>query len=476
MRAHALIWTTLLLLGLSWSGAPARAQSARPDTPELQLEEVLRSLDRHFPLIVAAAREQEEAQANLLAAEGGFDPSLKAAGTYEPVSGYPKQYFSVQAEQPTTLWGTQLFAGYRYGSGKFPIYEGKLETNEWGEVRGGARIPLLRDGPIDRRRASLDQAELGVGLAKLSVEQQRIEARRLAAQRYWEWVAAGHRLRILKSWLNLAVERDVGLAVRAESGDIAAIERTENQRTILQRQTAVAAAERDLMQAGLELSLFYRSSDGSARVPLAARLPHALPEPARLEADARREEERALARRPDLKRFDLLRERSRIELDLAANQQNPALDLTLFAARQFGAGDPARGEPVLGASVVLDVPILNRVQTGREQAARASVAKTDEQQRFARERIVADVRALLEAIRVSRERALLAREEKRVASELAQAELRRFELGEGNLLLVNLREQAIAEAALRELDALVDYQRAVVGLRAATVRDLPDAR
>lgn len=450
----------------------AHAESAPPGA-ELGLDEVLSSVDRSFPLIAAAAREQDEARGALLSSEGGFDPSLRASGTYEPIGGYPKQYFTVQVDQPTAIWGTSVFGAYRYGSGKFPVYDGKLETNDFGEVRVGARVPLWRDGPIDRRRASLRQAELGITLARLSVDQQRIEARRVATLRYWDWVAAGQRLSIMRAWLALAVERDAGLAARSSRGDIPEIDRTENQRTIYQRQAAVVAAERDLAQAGLELSLFLRGDDGTPLYPSLARLPRTLPETTAPDIpNARVEEDRALARRPDLRRFDILRDRSRIEADLARNQQKPAVDVTLYGARQFGPADPTRGEPVFGASVVLDIPILNRVQTGREQSAEATIAKNEEQRRFARDRVVADVRTSLVAIETSRQRAAMARKEVEVATQLAAAELQKFELGEGNLLLVNLREQARAEAAIREIDALADFQRALANFRAATARDL----
>ncbi len=469
-----------ILLAIALLSRTADAQQPAPESPAqrsasgvLSLDEVLRSVDRSYPLIAAAVREQAEAEGALLSAEGGFDPSLKASGTWEPIGGYPKQYGTVQIDQPTALWGTSFFAGYRYGSGKFPIYYGGLETNEFGEARGGVKVPIWRDGAIDRRRASLAQAELGRTLAKLSVDQARLEARRVGALRYWDWVAAGRRLGVLKSWLAFASERDAALATRSERGDIPEIDRTENQRTILQRRTAVIGAERDLAQAAMELSLFVRDDDGAAIAPPPSRLPPTLPPAEPIDVShSHSEEARALARRPDLKRYDIVRDRSRIEADLARNQQKPAIDVTLFGARQFGAGDPAKGESVLGASVSLDIPVLNRVQTGREQSAEAAIAKTNEQQRLARDRIVADVRTALVTIEASRDRAAMAEKEVAVAATLAKAELRRFELGEGNLLLVNLREQANAEAAIREIDALADYHRALANFRAATARDL----
>jgi len=447
--------------------------SREASADDLRLEEVLSSIDQTFPLVLAAVQERAEAEGNALSADGAFDPSLRASATYEPISGYRKQYGNIQLDQPTTLWGTTFFAGYRYGSGKIPIYYQELETNDYVEARAGVRVPLWRDGPIDRRRAAIPKAELGRSLAKLSVDERKIETRRLAALRYWDWVSAGQRLAAMRSWLALAQSRDAGLAQRSERGDIPEIDRTENQRTILQRRSAVIGAERDFIQAQLELGIFIRGADGTASPPPASRLPATLPSPPVLDAVSESlETERALARRPDLKRLDVVRERSQIDVDLARNQQKPGIDVTLFGAQQFGPGDPARSERVVGASLILDIPIRTRVQTGRERAATASIAKVEEQKRFARDRISADVRIALATFAAARDRGTVAESELAVATSLAQAELSKFDLGEGNLLLVNLREQASAEAAIRRIDALTDVQRAAATFRAATAKDL----
>ena len=40
-------------------------------------------------------------------------------------------------------------------------------------------------------------------------------------------------------------------------------------------------------------------------------------------------------------------------------------------------------------------------------------------------------------------------------------------MGEGTLLVVNIREQTTGEAAIREIDALVDHHRAIANYKAA---------
>jgi hypothetical protein len=92
-----------------------------------------------------------------------------AAGA--PVGYYNPLTLDTQVTQPTRLWGAQLFAGYRFGQGLsytgIPIYDGKIETNDYGEVRAGLTVPLLRNGPIDRARANIQRAEHGRTAAEM---------------------------------------------------------------------------------------------------------------------------------------------------------------------------------------------------------------------------------------------------------------------------------------------------------------------
>jgi hypothetical protein len=61
----------------------------------------------------------------------------------------------------------------------------------------------------------------------------------------------------------------------------------------------------------------------------------------------------------------------------------------------------------------------------------------------------------------------VARAEVGLAATLATQERARLTLGEGTLLVLNLREQAEAEASVREVDALAEFQRALAAWRLA---------
>lgn len=125
--------------------------------------------------------------------------------------------------------------------GDFAAYDGKSETNELGEARAGLAVPLLRNGPIDRRRASRTRGALGEAAAEQGLRAQLLDAKRQGGLRYWAWVAAGRRRDVARTLLENALRRDEQISARVARGDLPAIERTENARAILQRRSQLAS-------------------------------------------------------------------------------------------------------------------------------------------------------------------------------------------------------------------------------------------
>ncbi|MBL9037044.1 MAG: TolC family protein, partial [Archangium sp.] len=191
------------LLSIALAQAPLASPLAPASSKTLALDDVLLAVEGEHPLLDASRADAESSGADLLAARGAFDPTLKARGGFIPISGYTSTRFDVVLEQPTPLYGLNLFAGYRLGQGDFPVYYGERATNSLGEVRAGLDLPLLRNGWVDRRRTTIARARQGQVAAQASLEQQRLDLARLAASRYWDWVGAGRRREIARSLLTI---------------------------------------------------------------------------------------------------------------------------------------------------------------------------------------------------------------------------------------------------------------------------------
>jgi cobalt-zinc-cadmium efflux system outer membrane protein len=427
---------------------------------------VLDSARSNFPAIVAAEADRRAAAAELWAGEGAFDPVLRSRSAATLSGPYENARTDAFVEQPTAFLGSSWFAGWRLGRGDYAVYDGKLETGPLGEARIGASLPLLRNRSIDRRRSTLMRAERSLSIADANLDAQRIAAIRNASVRFWDWVLAGERVRLAKQLLEVAEFRRDATVRRAKLGEIQASEVLENERGVLQRRTVLAAAERALEAARYELALYVRDDSG-AMVDASAWESPGLPQDAPVPMPRDAAIARAEASRPELKRLENEVERERIEARFADNQTLVAADLGAAAGIPIDRDAQGYRTPTAEVTLGLDFSPLNRVWKGRRAVAEAIVARAQANLAFARDRIRADVDDALSAWQRAGERAVAAAAERDLAQELARLERTRFEMGDGTLFLVNLREQIAFEAELRDREAKADQQRAFAQYRAA---------
>ena len=426
---------------------------------ELTLGEVLVSTRDHHPLVAAARARELGASAEVLVARGAFDPVAKAKLSGTQDGDYDWLAMESRVDVPTSIWGTSVGGGWRLGTGEFASYDKALETSEGGEAFVGVDVPLLRDGWTDRRRTNLAKSTLEVDLVGAEADQRALELMRLAGWRFWEWVAAGQRVRLAARLLELAQERDRQLVSQVAAGLVPDIVRIDNERLVFERLDRQVQARRAFELASIDLSLYLRDSEGERRTPTLADLPplpspsaEGLPSP---EAAA----ERAMRDRPELARLTAQREQIARDRRLATNQLLPGvwLEGDLYAPM-------AGGEPSGKAGVSVDLAVPLRAARGRLRAVDAATARNEADTTFARQRIEADLADAQSALRAAAERVGYARSLVGVAEKVETAERRRFELGDGNLIFVNQREVATFEARMIEMDALAAWQRAAVDL------------
>ena len=439
----------------------------------LTLTDVLDSVDRNYPPLLAALLEKDVADADILQALGRFDLVLGAQADSDKFGFYPNQRVTLGFDQALTTWGASVYGGWRTGDGSFAPYDGKNQTRSLGEWRGGVRVPLLRNREIDDRRGNLQKARIGRRIADLGVDQQRLVIRQLASRRYWDWAAAGRRLGIAQDVLRVAEERDTALRDSAKLGQIPTIEVTENRRQILQRRSQLVEAERGIQQAAIDLSLFYRDSSGDPVLAVRAQIPPTLPMTSTLsDAQVEADQRRALVLRPEITRLTQQKEQTRVDVQMAENERRPAVDLGMGFTAEGGDGAVRRGPNELKASLRFELPFQRRTATGKLRSSQAKLSQLTQRERFSRDQVEAEVRDAASAVRASHERALLAKDEVTVALDLADAERERFRFGDSTLFTVNLREQAAVDAELREVNAVNDYLRSLTVYEQATAASL----
>ncbi|MFM7594352.1 MAG: hypothetical protein ACKO85_21375, partial [Isosphaeraceae bacterium] len=129
-------------------GRPPVSTVESPAGGSLQLEEILQSVDRSYPPLLATYQELEITEGGMLSAVGGFDLSLNSAVRNYPLGYYQRWYHEYYLEQPTTYHGTKFFGGYRWGQGQYPIYYWPYRTQAGGEFAAGFEFPFLKGNRI----------------------------------------------------------------------------------------------------------------------------------------------------------------------------------------------------------------------------------------------------------------------------------------------------------------------------------------
>lgn len=455
---------------------PALDAPALGGGPPLTLDEVLGIAQEAYPPMREAARKVEAAQGERLSAEGAFDLKLSAKGLTAPIGYYQTQRLDVELEQPTPVLGATLLGGYRLGVGNFPIYYGGYETLYGGELRLGLRLPLLQGRATDANRAGLRLGELEVEAERRDLDAKRLRAQAEVAEAYWKWVAAGRKLRLTWSLIELAQAREGQLATQVRLGARPVIDLLENRRALLARRQQLVTATRDLEAAAIKLSLYWRDAQGRPLQPDPARLPDIIPAPPALDDAALAAAlDEALQRRPEV-----ARERARLAqreelVELADNDLSPQLDLELFTSKDL-TERPDRVKKNLGpwiveGGLVFKLPLQQRKARGKQQSALAKRGAQELQLQWTQELVMAEAQDALSAWRAAWQDLEATRDNAAISERVASAERRRLDLGATDLIKLNLVEQYAFEANVKHIDAQGKLQAAYARLRAATARD-----
>jgi outer membrane protein TolC len=450
-------------------GSAAVAAVAAP--PPLELEEVLASVRERYPPYLAALIQQDIMNGRATQALGAFDTRLGAGGTLRPTGYYDGSSALAMIEQPLAQWGGSVYGGYRVSSGFLADYD-KSRTPEDGQALIGFRLPLLRDGVIDKRRADLFKARIDQELADPLILRQHLDFIRAATIAYFNWVAAAQRLTLAEQLLNVANERGAAIAEMVARGAQAPIVEVDNQRLIVQRQIGVVSARRGLEFNQIELSLFHRSADDQPIRSGRERAPGTFPPlDAPGEASLASDLAKAMMFRPEIRRLELTAEKAGIDLRLARNQMLPNLDVSLEAAGALSSAgaratkDIERSEIITGVS--LSIPVQRRDAKGQIQQNEALLQQLAFDTAFARDQIAASVRDAASAIKAAREQIEQTGLNADLALQLEQAEAERFTQGASDLLALQIREQITFDARLLKVEAYADFFRARAHYKAA---------
>jgi len=462
--------TILVALLVGLVAAMPFASVSQAESP-LSLDQLLRSVDQHFPKVRAAIEKTEAARAKELQSQGAFDFNLNGKAQHVFRGKFPSSSIDTWIEQPTTLWGITVEGGYRNASG-FPIYDGKNVTSAGGEVRLGFTVPLLRDRSIDNNRFELKNARLGVERTSQEQRWVRLQSRLKAASVYLKWIALGQKRVVAGRLLEIARVRQDGIERQIEGGQIAPIERVDNQRLIISREERLVEATQHFDQVSVELSLFWRREDGRPTVPTAAELP-SWPPSSIVDGDLSYDGDRAIENRPDVAALRHAADQLRARVEVAENRMKPTMDLRVTGSQDTGDTRPyapfadSVNETEVGAGLTFKLPAQRRKARGEVAQSLAELSALTAELELATDMVRMELRQAKLIVEATHRRADLSKQAIEAAMQMENAERQRFDEGQSTLLLVNLRELATAETESRFIEAWADHELARISVQAA---------
>jgi outer membrane protein, heavy metal efflux system len=441
------------------------------ETP-LSLVEVLQSVERNYPLLRSIEEDRRLAGGRLLTAMGAFDTGLTSGTSNLPLGTYEGYRYNVGLQQAYPTSGVTTFLNYRGGYGDYPSYNGGSKTADGGEIRGGVNIPFARNRDIDRFRANLQQAQIGVRAAEPIIDRARLDFQRAAARAYYAWLANGQQLRLAEKLLMLAKVRDDQLVKSIDSNVVRPLERVDNAQNIAARQTLLIRAQQAFNASSIELSLFMRTPDGRPIESGRKRVPVFPTAPKPNAEQIAQFMQLAEDTRPEVRRIRLQREALEVELRLANNDMKPIVNGFIVGSQDLGYSKQNTGPGRLDRSgLEAGIEVGQRIQQsdarGRIESLTANIRQLQFQEQFLRENIRTEVQLSFLSWNASYEVLEQANQRIGLAAKMVDAIKFGKEAGTENVLTATLRELALFDAEIIAVTAAFDTLRALAEFRIA---------
>jgi outer membrane protein TolC len=287
---------------------------------------------------------------------------------------------------------------------------------------------------------------------------------------YYEWLAAGEILRIQKELLSLAEERQVGLVTRAEHGDVAAITATENNQNIYRRQGLLNDGKRLFANASANLALYFRDKDANMITPDPSLLSR-MPKPKNISHPVAAEEApEAYQNRPEFSIVEAEIEKQRNELTAGENRLLPRADLSVKTARDTGNGSLTRMDTENVIGINISIPLENNTAEGRITRAKTTIKALEYERQMLRNKIAQQLQFIENDIGAASRFIDISRNEVIVAEKMQASEQKIFNNGGSDFFLLNMREEQLANAKIKNVSAQLDYYRVLANYYAASVK------
>ncbi|WP_439504973.1 TolC family protein [Sediminibacterium sp.] len=418
------------------------------------------------PIAKQADIKVDKANAALLSAKGGFDPTIEMEASRKTFDG-KNYYFYTNPEfkVPTKLGGLDIKAGLEDNGGLF--LNNQVTRGQSSYL--GLEMPLLKGLLIDQRRANLQQATL---FTKQS-EQDRLKMQNDllydAYNAYWQWAGSYKLYSIYKQFLQVSLDRFRLVKLAYQNGDRALIDTIEALTQVQQFQMLQADAKVKLTAAQLELANFLWNENDAAYLLNEKFVPDTVQFQMYLTVDKPDDIiNRANLENPSLRSLAFELDALEVERKLKLQSLLPSLNIKANilnrgynVLKDFG-GAFLQNNYVWG--VQFKIPIFLREGQGSYKQAKLKIAETNYELNLKQWATANKIRNYYAESLLLKEQIAAAQQAYNGFTALLKAESLRFQNGESSLFLLNTRENKVIETAEKLIQLRAKYLKATYGI------------
>jgi len=418
----------------------------------------------HHPISVQARLNPEFGDAAVRSARGGFDPLL-----YSNINQkYFKedQYYSlIDAGLKIPTWfGIEVYSGWERNDGV--NLNPERSTPEMGLFYAGVSVPLGQNLFIDQRRAALRNAQL---FDQISQEEQRLMLNTVliqAAEAYWDWYAAYHRMEVFTEGLRLAEERFEGVRENALQGDVPIIDTVEAHIQMQDRMIGLQQATLDFENESEHLSVFLWDT-GTIPLEISNDI---IPEERRVlteyirDLTVRSQVDSMIVNHPVIKQKELQIDQLNINRRLQLEQLKPVINLKYNAINEPIGGDIISGYSINNYNWGLQfyMPLLLRRGRGELKLAKLRIQDAQMDLTNITSVIRRNVNQSINTWRISTDQVNLSEKQVESLDRLLDGERIKFQAGESSLFLVNAREVGYIEGQVSLINQIARNQKSLI--------------
>jgi outer membrane protein TolC len=418
---------------------------------KISYQDVLSSSIKHYPDIIAAQNSLESSEQKVIQAEGEYDLYFKT-DYYNRVEGfYDGQQVNSLLVKPFQTMNTEVYGGFRHSDGSFPIYDGKMVTNDGGEYLVGFKTSLLKDRDIDKNRVAILDSEFDFDISSQELVLTKLSIQRQALSQYLNWLYKAFEYKIIDELNEIAKNRQQAFVKKFEEGEVAELAVTENKQLLLQRNIELQKAEQEFENASNKLSLFYRDGQGQKIKPNYNNADRDFPEfeISFSEGDI----ERIIEQRPEVIILQNQINKMRNKVRLGENELATQADLNFEFSNDEGAGSITREEEEVLVKLDFKIPLQRNKGRGMVSSSLAEISKLENKLKITKDKLRVELKNQLHNLKIADNVINLAIEELNTAKEIYEAEKIRFANGDNDFFMLNQREKSLAEAKIKKAQA-----------------------